>query len=144
MGQYIDVVGACRGGLPVERALLVARYKSGAYTVERPLHLGAVLADADADLVEAFSAFGRPLGEAFQLRDDLLGVFGDEATTGKPVGDDLREGKPTVLLALATELVRLQHASLLAASARPISTTATSPGSAHCSSTAARATRSSS
>jgi geranylgeranyl diphosphate synthase type I len=114
MGQYLDVVGACRGGLPVERALLVARYKSGAYTVERPLHLGAVLADADADLVEAFSAFGRPLGEAFQLRDDLLGVFGDEATTGKPVGEDLREGKPTVLLALARDLVGLRHARLLA------------------------------
>jgi geranylgeranyl diphosphate synthase type I len=119
MGQYLDVVGACRGGLPVERALLVARYKSGAYTVERPLHLGAVLAGADANLVDAFSAFGRPLGEAFQLRDDLLGVFGDEATTGKPVGEDLREGKPTVLLALATDLVGVQHASLLAAVGTP-------------------------
>ena len=138
MGQYLDVVGARRGGLPVERALLVARYKSGAYTVERPLHLGAALAGADADLVEAFSAFGRPLGEAFQLRDDLLGVFGDEAATGKPVGDDLREGKPTVLLALATELVgpparrsarRRRHADL--------DRRTTSPGSARCSSTAA-------
>jgi geranylgeranyl diphosphate synthase type I len=119
MGQYLDVVGACRGALPVERALLVARYKSGAYTVERPLHLGAALAGADVELVEAFSAFGRPLGEAFQLRDDLLGVFGDEAATGKPVGEDLREGKPTVLLALARKLVGQQHASLLAAVGTP-------------------------
>ena len=119
MGQYLDVVGACRGGLPVERALLVARYKSGAYTVERPLHLGAVLAGADADLVGAFSGFGRPLGEAFQLRDDLLGVFGDETMTGKPVGEDLREGKPTVLLALANELLGPQHARLLAAVGTP-------------------------
>jgi geranylgeranyl diphosphate synthase type I len=101
MGQYLDVKAAARGGAPTERALIVARYKSGAYSVERPLHLGAATAGATAALHEAYTAFGRPLGEAFQLRDDLLGVFGDEMTTGKPVGEDLREGKPTVLLALA-------------------------------------------
>jgi geranylgeranyl diphosphate synthase type I len=101
MGQYLDVKAAARGGAPTERALIVARYKSGAYSVERPLHLGAATAGATAALRDAFTAFGRPLGEAFQLRDDLLGVFGDEMTTGKPVGEDLREGKPTVLLALA-------------------------------------------
>lgn len=101
MGQYLDVAGASRGSLPTAQALLVARYKSGAYSVERPLHLGAVLAGAPPSLIESYRAFGRPLGEAFQLRDDLLGVFGDESTTGKPVGEDLREGKQTVLLALA-------------------------------------------
>jgi geranylgeranyl diphosphate synthase type I len=102
MGQYLDVAGASRGTLPVEQALLVARYKSGAYSVERPLHLGAAQAGrAGPARLQAYTAFGQPLGEAFQLRDDLLGVFGDERVTGKPVGEDLREGKPTVLLALA-------------------------------------------
>jgi geranylgeranyl diphosphate synthase type I len=112
MGQYLDVVGASRGPLATERALRVARYKSGAYTVERPLHLGAAHACGPADVSAALRAFGRPLGEAFQLRDDLLGVFGDEATTGKPVGEDLREGKPTVLLALARELARADEGLL--------------------------------
>lgn len=100
MGQYLDVTGAARGDIDLERALRIARYKSGAYTVERPLQIGAALAGRLADLAATYSAFGRPVGEAFQLRDDLLGVFGD-TRTGKPVGDDLREGKPTVLLALA-------------------------------------------
>ena len=81
------------------RARRIARYKSGKYTIERPLHVGAALAGRLADLAGPLSAYGDPLGEAFQLRDDLLGVFGDEALTGKPVGDDLREGKPTPLLA---------------------------------------------
>ena len=81
----------------------IARYKSGKYTIERPLHLGAALAGRLADLGPALSAYGDPLGEAFQLRDDMLGVFGDEAVVGKPVGDDLREGKPTLLLAVAAE-----------------------------------------
>jgi geranylgeranyl diphosphate synthase type I len=79
----------------------VLRYKSAKYTVERPLHLGAALAGADAGLIGALSGFGVPIGEAFQLRDDVLGVFGDEQVTGKPAGDDLREGKRTVLLARA-------------------------------------------
>ena len=91
------------GALP-DLARWVARYKSGRYTVERPLHLGAALAGEDR-LVGPYSAFGEPLGEAFQLRDDLLGVYGDPVDTGKPSGDDLREGKPTLLLALATGYV---------------------------------------
>ena len=114
MGQYLDVAAAARGGAPTERALRVARYKSGAYSVERPLHLGAAQAGGTAALREAYTAFGRPLGEAFQLRDDLLGVFGDESTTGKPVGEDLREGKPTVLLALAFAQAPISAAGLLA------------------------------
>jgi geranylgeranyl diphosphate synthase, type I len=100
-GQFLDVVEQARGGGSVDRALRVARFKSAKYTVERPLHLGGAIADAPASAMEAFSGFGLPLGEAFQLRDDLLGAFGDSARTGKPVGDDLREGKPTPLLALA-------------------------------------------
>lgn len=102
-GQYLDVLEQARGGGSVERALRVVRYKTTAYTIERPLHLGAALAGANAATFAAYTAFGVPLGEAFQLRDDLLGVFGDSGETGKPAGDDLREGKRTVLVALAQE-----------------------------------------
>jgi geranylgeranyl diphosphate synthase, type I len=102
-GQYLDVVEQARGGGSVDRALRVARYKSAKYTVERPLHLGAALAGADGDLLAILSDYGLPLGEAFQLRDDVLGVYGDPAETGKPAGDDLREGKRTVLVAFALE-----------------------------------------
>ncbi len=102
MGQWIDVIGAAQRDRSPARARWVASYKSGRYTVERPLQLGAALAGRP-DLFGPFSAFGRPLGEAFQLRDDLLGAVGDPSRTGKPVGDDLRDGKPTLLLALATE-----------------------------------------
>jgi geranylgeranyl diphosphate synthase type I len=102
-GQYLDILGAVRRERRIDRAERVARYKSAKYTVERPLHLGAALASGDVGhaLWPALSAFGVPLGDAFQLRDDVLGAFGDSALTGKPVGDDLREGKPTPLLARA-------------------------------------------
>ena len=102
-GQYLDLLEQARGGGSVERALRVARYKSAKYTIEKPLHLGAVLAGAGQDVLNGYSGYGLPLGEAFQLRDDVLGVFGDPAETGKPAGDDLREGKRTVLVALALE-----------------------------------------
>jgi geranylgeranyl diphosphate synthase type I len=102
-GQYLDVVEQARGATTVERALRVARYKAAKYTVERPLHLGAAIANAGRDVVAAYSRYGVAVGEAFQLRDDLLGVFGEPADTGKPAGDDLREGKQTVLVALAVE-----------------------------------------
>ncbi|GAA4118526.1 geranylgeranyl pyrophosphate synthase IdsA [Nocardioides fonticola] len=101
-GQARDLAGAARGGGPdaLARAWEVARAKSGAYTVQRPLRLGALLAGARPETLAALTAYGRALGEAFALRDDLLGVFGDPALTGKPAGDDLRESKATVLLAL--------------------------------------------
>ncbi len=98
-GQYLDLLEQAIGGSSVERALRVATYKTAKYTIERPLHLGAALAGAPPALVRAYTAYGLPLGEAFQLRDDLLGVFGDPSVTGKPAGDDLREGKRTVLMA---------------------------------------------
>jgi geranylgeranyl diphosphate synthase type I len=102
-GQYLDLLRAA-GGLPgPDGALKVARYKSAGYTVQRPLQLGAAIAGAGADVVEAYTAIGLPLGEAFQLRDDVLGVFGDPAVTGKSADDDLREGKQTLLVALAEE-----------------------------------------
>jgi geranylgeranyl diphosphate synthase type I len=102
VGQYLDLLGTARADTDPASARRIARYKSGKYTIERPLHIGAALAGRLADLQGPLSRYGDPLGEAFQLRDDLLGAFGDETVTGKPVGDDLREGKPTPLLALAT------------------------------------------
>jgi geranylgeranyl diphosphate synthase type I len=100
-GQYLDVHAQASGDTSLHRASTVARYKSAKYTVERPLLLGAAIADAGPEIGEAYSAYGLPLGEAFQLRDDILGVFGDPAQTGKPAGDDLREGKRTYLVAAA-------------------------------------------
>ncbi|MCW2889687.1 MAG: Polyprenyl synthetase [Streptosporangiaceae bacterium] len=102
-GQYLDMLEQARGTGTVETALRVVEYKSAKYTIERPLHLGAALAGADEAVPSGLSAYGLPLGIAFQLRDDVLGVFGDPAETGKPAGDDLREGKRTVLIALALE-----------------------------------------
>jgi len=104
-GQYLDmlaqVLASRRPEGALERARRVIRYKSAKYTVEHPLLLGGRLAGADDAMLAAYSAFGLPLGEAFQLRDDVLGVFGDPAQTGKPAGDDLREGKRTYLVAAA-------------------------------------------
>nr|WP_249714781.1 polyprenyl synthetase family protein [Micromonospora sp. NBRC 107566] len=101
VGQYLDVLNQATGDTSAERASKVAQYKSAKYTVERPLLIGAALAGAPPALSAAYSGYGLPLGEAFQLRDDVLGVFGDPAVTGKPAGDDLREGKRTFLVAAA-------------------------------------------
>jgi geranylgeranyl diphosphate synthase type I len=103
VGQLLDVLGSARRERRLEVAERICRYKSGKYTVERPLQLGALLAapkQADTWLAP-LSAYGLPLGDAFQMRDDVMGAFGSTAETGKPVGDDLREGKPTPLLATA-------------------------------------------
>ena len=102
-GQYLDLLEQAAGGGSIERARRVIRFKSAKYTIERPLHLGAALAGAGPDLVATYTAYGLPLGEAFQLRDDVLGVFGDPGETGKPAGDDLREGKRTVLVTTALD-----------------------------------------
>ena len=104
LGQYLDMQTQATGDTSTARASLIARFKSAKYTVEHPLLLGAALADAPAAISQAYSAYGLPLGEAFQLRDDVLGVFGDPALTGKPAGDDLREGKRTYLVAAALEV----------------------------------------
>jgi geranylgeranyl diphosphate synthase type I len=108
-GQYLDVFEQARGTQSVAQALKIARYKSAKYTIERPLHLGAAIAIPDAakraQIISIYSEFGLPLGEAFQLRDDLLGVFGDPKVTGKPAGDDLREGKRTVLMAMTHDRI---------------------------------------
>ena len=104
LGQYLDLVGTARRDADLESARRISLYKSGKYTVERPLHLGAALGGrltGPDGLAEPLSGYGLAVGEAFQLRDDLLGAFGDPSVTGKPVGEDLREGKPTPLYALA-------------------------------------------
>ena len=112
-GQFLDVSVQARGRADVDVAMTVLRYKSAKYSIERPLQLGAALAGAGAGTLAELSAFGLPLGEAFQLRDDVLGVFGDPATTGKPAGDDLVEGKRTVLVALALDGASPEDAAYL-------------------------------
>ena len=112
-GQFLDVSAQARGAADVDAAMTVLRYKSAKYSIERPLHIGAALAGADDVALAELSAYGLPLGEAFQLRDDLLGVFGDAAATGKPAGDDLVEGKRTVLVALALDAAPPEDAALL-------------------------------
>jgi geranylgeranyl diphosphate synthase type I len=102
-GQFLDIHEQTQKDTSVDRSMKIARYKSGKYTIERPLHLGAAMTSSSKEVTDALSAYGLPLGEAFQLRDDLLGVFGDPSVTGKPAGDDLREGKRTVLIAMTHE-----------------------------------------
>jgi len=108
-GQFLDVLESVRGwddlstDQQVARARKVIRYKSAKYSIEHPLLIGAAAADVRVPDLAALSTYGLDLGEAFQLRDDLLGVFGNPAQTGKPAGDDLREGKRTVLVALTLD-----------------------------------------
>jgi geranylgeranyl diphosphate synthase, type I len=115
IGQYLDLLGTVRGRPTLETARRICQYKSGKYTIERPLHLGVALmgAAALAKFEGALSAYGLPLGEAFQLKDDLLGALGDNTVIGKPVGDDLREGKPTALVARAIAVATPAQLALL-------------------------------
>jgi geranylgeranyl diphosphate synthase type I len=118
-GQYLDVVESARPwtGLStqerLDRAHQVIRFKSAKYTVQHPSLIGATVGGAAADDLESLSRYGVDLGHAFQLRDDLLGVFGDPEATGKPAGDDLREGKRTVLIAHALGGVESAEAAVL-------------------------------
>lgn len=107
-GQYLDMHAGSQHEVSIPDALKIATYKSGKYTIERPLHFGAALAGGGEAVMAAYSNYGIPLGIAFQLRDDLLGVFGDSALTGKPAGDDLREGKRTALISYVLEKVPAQ------------------------------------
>jgi geranylgeranyl diphosphate synthase, type I len=102
-GQFLDIVAEASGAESIASAMLVNTYKTASYTVTRPLQLGVAAAAERPDVLAAFHDFGTELGVAFQLRDDVLGVFGNPAVTGKPSGDDLRSGKRTVLLAEAVE-----------------------------------------
>ncbi len=109
-GQFLDLLLSARGwagettAQRIDQARKVIRFKSAKYSIEQPLLIGMRAAGIPDDVYAGASAYGLALGEAFQLRDDILGVFGDSAQTGKPAGDDLREGKRTVLVAEALEL----------------------------------------
>lgn len=112
-GQYLDILGQVRGDETPQAALRIGELKAASYTVRRPLELGAAIGGAGPATLDALCRFGSDIGVAFQLRDDLLGVFGDPEHTGKPAGDDLREGKRTLLIAEALEIAdgeRNQHA----------------------------------
>lgn len=117
-GQYLDILEEVAGPVrdragAVTRAQSIIRFKSAKYSTEHPLALGGALAGASEELLRGYSAFALPLGEAFQLRDDVLGVFGDPVTTGKPAGDDLKEGKRTVLVAFALDLATPQESAFI-------------------------------
>jgi geranylgeranyl diphosphate synthase type I len=116
-GQYLDVLEENAAATrPVSegvgRAEKVILYKTAKYSIEAPLRIGAAFAGADPAKLSQFTQFGIPLGIAFQLRDDILGVFGDPSVTGKPAGDDLREGKRTVLVALTLEALTERSPSM--------------------------------
>ena len=113
-GQFLDIEEQTAHKSSMEKSLKIARYKSGKYTIERPLHFGAALGGR-LDLFQKFTDYGLPLGEAFQLRDDILGVFGKSELTGKPAGDDLLEGKRTALIAKTLELANASQALALTA-----------------------------
>jgi len=102
-GQYLDVLEGVIAKSETERSRKIAQYKSGKYSIERPLQFGGSLASANSKILESYSEYGLPLGEAFQLRDDILGIFGKSDVTGKPSGDDIREGKRTLLIAMTLE-----------------------------------------
>lgn len=115
-GQYLDVLEQANPGSgesALQSALRVARLKSASYTVARPLDIGAGIAGGDDEVLGALRKYGLHIGVAFQLRDDILGVFGDPATTGKPAGDDLREGKRTALIAIAQKRLTSRSARAL-------------------------------
>ena len=114
-GQYLDVLAQTNDRSTAADAMRVIRYKSAKYTIERPLQFGAAVAGADPQLLGALSSYGVSLGEAFQLRDDVLGVFGEEHLTGKPSGDDIREGKRTLLMARAFDLADADQREVLRA-----------------------------
>ncbi|MFN8015039.1 MAG: polyprenyl synthetase family protein [Acidimicrobiia bacterium] len=111
-GQQMDLDAVYRQSITKENISLIAQYKSGKYTIERPLQLGALLANKDAD-PRLWEDFGSPLGEAFQLRDDVLGIYGDTVKTGKPVGDDIREGKFTLLISESLDLCDEKQRNIL-------------------------------
>ncbi len=114
-GQLLDVTHTAGRRRDLSTSHRIARFKSGRYTITRPLQLGALVAGADSDLVRGLVAWGDLVGDAFAVRDDVLGVWGDPARTGKPAGDDLRSGKPTALLAWAAELLPQRARPLLSA-----------------------------
>ena len=114
-GQLLDLTHTAGRRRDLRTSLRIARFKSGRYTISRPVQLGALVGGASPELVRRLVAWGDLVGDAFALRDDVLGVWGDPALTGKPAGDDLRSGKPTALLSWSSELLPGSARRLLAA-----------------------------
>jgi len=112
-GQYLDVLGGYKEGLTEDEVLQVLEYKTAKYTVERPLHIGAMMAGSDYQTLETFSRYGIPFGQAFQMQDDIVGSFGTEEEIGKPADSDIKEGKKTLLLAKAYERADKQQKKAL-------------------------------
>lgn len=112
-GQYLDLTHSGVAGDDAEITSRIARLKTGSYSVEGPLLVGATLGRGSEKARQVLQAYGRPLGEAFQLADDLLGLFGDPAVTGKDAENDIRRGKPTALIARATELANPEGRRLI-------------------------------
>jgi geranylgeranyl diphosphate synthase type I len=113
IGQYLEMTAPHRADLGEEDLFNILRLKSGRYSVERPIQLGSLLAGSSPDVLEALSRYGLAMGEAFQLQDDLLGVFGDRQAVGKPVGADLEEGKFTLLILAALNRARPEEKKLI-------------------------------
>jgi len=112
-GEYLDVLYGFKNRVSEDEVLKVLEYKTGKYTVERPLHIGAALTGADPDLYEAFTTYALPFGQAFQTQDDIMGTFGDEEEIGKPTDSDIKEGKKTLLVVKALEMASKQQKNLL-------------------------------
>ena len=115
IGQYLDVSGSVRRDFTLATAERIGLFKTAKYTIERPLHIGALIGDPNvtSGVLDALSGYGVSLGVAFQMRDDVLGVFGEPDVTGKPAGDDLRESKPTALIAEAIAVATPAQRSVL-------------------------------
>ncbi|OGY25176.1 MAG: hypothetical protein A2Z11_00045 [Candidatus Woykebacteria bacterium RBG_16_43_9] len=102
-GEYLDVLVPVKGQVTEEDILKILEYKTAKYTIERPLHIGAVLAGAEEEDLIVYSSYGVPLGQAFQMQDDVMGTFGSEEKIGKPTDSDIKEGKQTMLVVKAYE-----------------------------------------
>lgn len=112
-GEYLDVLGGYKKTLSEDEVLQVLDLKTAKYTVERPLHIGAMLAGADFKLIETYSRYGIPFGQAFQMQDDIVGTFGTEEEIGKPADSDIKEGKKTLLLTRAYEMATSRQRKIL-------------------------------
>jgi len=112
-GEHLDVLGGVKQHFDEQGILQMLKYKSGKYTIERPLHLGLALANAPENMFTMYSGYGIPLGQAFQIQDDILGLFGDEEKTGKPTDSDIKEGKRTLLVIKAYEKANKTQKNLL-------------------------------
>ncbi len=114
-GEYLDVLGGYKKSLTEDEVLQILDYKTAKYTVERPLHIGAMLSGADYELIEVYSRYGIPFGQAFQMQDDIVGTFGTEEEIGKPADSDIKEGKKTLLLSCAYDNASVAEKKVLEA-----------------------------